>query len=140
MSIFSLEEQITREYLKSKGFSLYLTNEKILVHKLDITIQYECMSFRCSYYFNPGIGDENDEFNYCPKISQFNLTSENKDFEIVTSIIGLEHPKTQFDMDMIIEHCIQLIHQYNVNNKIIKSIEIGVNYDPIDIQWHELIW
>lgn len=106
MGIFSKEELITKEYLESKGFEL--TVKKIgVVYKLKIVASYGCIAHKCYYYYFPKT--QCDVENILQEISTLEVSYYDEHYRTITESFVLNKPKTQFDMDVIIKQCIDIV-------------------------------
>lgn len=120
MGIFSKDEPITKEYLESKGFEL--TVKRIgVVYKLKIVASYGYMGHRCYYYYFPK--SQCDVENILQEISTLEVRCYDEHYRTITESFVLNNPKTQFDMDVIIKQCIDI-----VKDKCKNAVKIFTNY------------
>lgn len=122
MGIFSVNDNITKEYLESKGFELIVKNIGV-VYKLKIVANYGCTSHRCYYYYFPKT--QCDVENILHEISTLEVRYYDEHYRTVTESFVLNMPKTQFDMDVIIKQCIDIVkdkckqsHRISIKNSL----------------------
>lgn len=106
MGIFSKEELITKEYLESKGFKL-TAKQFGVTYKLEIKAKYGYISQKCYYYYFPKT--QCDVENILHEISTLEVRYFDEHHRTVTESFALNIPKTQFDMDVIIKQCIDIV-------------------------------
>ena len=110
MGIFSKEEPITKEYLESKGFKLTV-EKNIVAYKLKIIASYGSTSHNSYYYYFPKT--QCDIENILHEISMLEVNYEVNYFDKLYSTRNdsfvLNNPKTQFDMDMVIQQCFDIV-------------------------------
>lgn len=106
MGIFSKEELITREYLESKGFELAVKQFGV-VYKLKIVASYGYIAHKCYYYYFPK--SQCDVENILQEISTLEVRCYDEHYRTITESFVLNNPKTQFDMDVIIKQCIDIV-------------------------------
>ena len=120
MGLFYKEDLITKEYLESKGFKLTIRKNEV-VYKLKIVTSYG-YGYSCHnsyYYYFPET--QCDIENILHEISMLEVNYFNKQYRNITDSFILNNPKTQFDMDMVIQQCINI-----VKKKSEKSAKISI--------------
>lgn len=124
MGIFSVNDNITKEYLESKGFKL-TCKEFGVVYKLEILAHYGGMSHRCYYYYFPKT--QCDVENILHEMSTLEVRYYDEHGRTITESFVLNNPKTQFDMDVIIKQCIDI-----VKDKCKQSYKISIKNSQYD--------
>lgn len=106
IGIFSKDEPITKEYLESKGFELTVKNIGV-VYKLKIVAIYGCTAHKCYYYYFPK--SHCDVENILHEISTLEVRYYDEHYRTITESFVINIPKTQFDMDVVIKQCINIV-------------------------------
>lgn len=106
MGIFSVNDNITKEYLESKGFKL-TAKQFGVTYKLEIKAKYGDISHICYYYYFPKT--QCDVENILHEISTLEVRYFDEHYRTITESFVLNKPKTQFDMEMIIKQCIDIV-------------------------------
>lgn len=108
MGLFEKEEPITKEYLESKGFKLTIRKNEV-VYKLKIVVSYGYgyLSHNSYYYYFPKT--QCDVENILHEISMLEVTYFDKQYRNRNDSFVLNNPKTQFDMDMVIQQCFDIV-------------------------------
>ena len=120
MGLFEKEEPITKEYLESKGFKLTIRKNEV-VYKLKIVVSYGYgyLSHNSYYYYFPKT--QCDVENILHEISMLEVTYFDKQYRNRNDSFVLNNPKTQFDMDMVIQQCFDI-----VKKKCKQAVKISV--------------
>lgn len=106
MGIFCVNDNITKEYLESKGFELSV--KKIgVVYELRIVARYRYTSHLCYYYYFPKT--QCNVENILQEISTLEVRYYDEHYRTITESFVLNMPKTQFDVDVIIKQCIDIV-------------------------------
>lgn len=108
MGLFYKEDLITKEYLESKGFKLTIRKNEV-VYKLKIVVSYGYgyLSHNSYYYYFPKT--QCDVENILHEISMLEVTYFDKQYRNRNDSFVLNNPKTQFDMDMVIQQCFDIV-------------------------------
>lgn len=121
MGLFSKEEPITKEYLESRGFELTVKWIGV-VYKLKIVASYGYMGHRCYYYYFPK--SQCDIDGILRETSMLEVKYyDDETGKIMTEIIELDIPKTQFDLDTLVLQCMDIIR-----SKCKNAVKIFTNY------------
>ena len=102
MGLFCKEDLITKEYLESKGFKLIIGKNGVS-YKLKIVVNYghEYLSHNSYYYYFPKT--QCDVENILHEISMLEVNYFDKQYRTINDSFILNNPKTQFDMDLVIQ-------------------------------------
>ena len=108
MGLFCKEDLITKEYLESKGFKLIIGKHGVS-YKLKIVVDYGYgyLSHNSYYYYFPKT--QCDVENILHEISMLEVNYFDKQYRTINDSFVLNNPKTQFDMDMVIQQCFDII-------------------------------
>ena len=108
MGLFYKEDLITKEYLESKGFKL-IVGKNGVAYKLKIVASYGYgySSHNSYYYYFPKT--QCDVENILHEISMLEVNYFDKRYRPINDSFVLNNPKTQFDMDMVIQQCFDII-------------------------------
>lgn len=108
MGLFEKEEPITKEYLESKGFKL-IVGKNGVSYKLKIACSYGqgYLTHYSYYYYFPKT--QCDVENILYEISMLEVNYFDKQYRIINDSFVLNNPKTQFDMDMVIQQCFDIV-------------------------------
>ena len=120
MGLFYKEDLITKEYLESKGFKLTIRKNEV-VYKLKIVASYGYgySSHNSYYYYFPKT--QCDVENILHEISRLEVNYFDKQYHNINDSFVLNNPKTQFDMDMVIQQCFDI-----VKKKCKQAVKISV--------------
>lgn len=108
MGLFYKEDPITKEYLESKGFKL-IVGKNGVAYKLKIVASYGYgySSHNSYYYYFPKT--QCDVENILHEISMLEVNYFDTQYRPINNSFVLNNPKTQFDMDMVIQQCFDII-------------------------------
>ena len=108
MGLFCKEDLITKEYLESKGFKLIIGKHGVS-YKLKIVVDYGYgyLSHNSYYYYFPKT--QCDVENILHEISMLEVNYFDKQYRTINDSFVLNNPKTQFDMDMMIQQCFDIV-------------------------------
>ena len=120
MGLFCKEDLITKEYLESKGFKLIIGKHGVS-YKLKIVVDYGYgyLSHNSYYYYFPKT--QCDVENILHEISMLEVNYFDKQYRTINDSFILNNPKTQFDMDMMIQQCFDI-----VKKKCKQAVKISV--------------
>lgn len=108
MGLFCKEDLITKEYLESKGFKLIIGKNGVS-YKLKLVVDYGhgYLTHNSYYYYFPKT--QCDVENILHEISMLEVNYFDKQYRTINDSFVLNNPKTQFDMDMIIQQCFDIV-------------------------------
>ena len=120
MGLFYKEDLITKEYLESKGFKL-IVGKNGVSYKLKLVVDYGYgyLTHNSYYYYFPKT--QCDVENILHEISMLEVNYFDKQYRTINDSFVLNNPKTQFDMDMVIQQCFDI-----VKKKCKQAVKISV--------------